>query len=60
MKKPLLLSYKDLEEEYGLKKSTMSKRVMNGKFIIPIMIGKKCFFKRDEVDQWIEEQRAQQ
>ena len=54
----LLLDYKDLDREYGLKKSTFSKLVMVGKFIIPIKVGSKNFFKRDEVEAWIESQRA--
>ena len=48
--KPLLIDYQEMSAEYGLKKSTMSKKVMLGKFIIPIMIGTKCFFKRNEIE----------
>ena len=54
--KPTLLDYKGLETHYGLKKSTISKLVMVGKFTNIVKIGRKNFFRCTDVEAWIDAQ----
>jgi predicted DNA-binding transcriptional regulator AlpA len=52
---PKLLNYKTLEYFYGLSKSTMSKKVMYGTFCNIVKVGSKNYFKRADVEKWIDE-----
>ena len=51
---PELLDYKGLTKYYSLPKSTMSKKVMNNEFCDVIKIGMKNYFRKTDVDAWIE------
>ena len=53
---PKLLNYATLWEFYGLHKSTISKLVMLGQFTDIVKIGRKNFFKRENVEEWIDAQ----
>lgn len=53
---PALLDYRTLEQFYGLKKSTISKLVMLGKFTNIVKIGTKNFFRREDVEAWLDKQ----
>ncbi len=50
---PELLDYKTLTKFYGLKQSTISKKVMNGTFCNVVKVGTKNFFRKADVEQWI-------
>ena len=49
-----LLTYSQIENIYGLKKSTLTKLFMLGKFIPCIKIGNRNYFEVEKLDQWIE------
>ena len=51
---PRLITYSQIEKIYGLKKSTMTKLFMNGKFINTVKIGNRNYFEVEALDQWIE------
>jgi len=51
---PKLLDYRGLEEYFGLKKSTISKLVMTGDFTNIVKIGRKNFFRIEDVETWID------
>lgn len=51
---PALLNYKTLNEFYGLSKSTISKIVMRGSFTNIVKIGNKNYFRKEDVEAWIE------
>ena len=53
---PKLLDYKALTLHYGLYKSTISKLVMNGKFTNIVKVGRKNYFRREDVEAWIDAQ----
>ena len=53
---PKLLNYKTLKEHYDLSQSTISKLVMNGKFCNIVKIGRKNYFRREDVEVWIDKQ----
>ena len=53
---PILLNYAKLWTFYGLHKSTISKLVMVGNFTNIVKVGSSNYFKRDDVEKWIEEQ----
>lgn len=50
---PLLLDYVTLEKYYGLKQSTISKLVMKGEFTDVVKVGRKNFFRKEDVETWI-------
>ncbi len=52
-----LLTFRDIQNEYGLKRNTLSKLLMKNKFIIPIKIGNRNYFDRIELENWIDNQR---
>jgi len=51
---PKLLNYKTLKEHYDLSQSTISKLVMVGKFCNVVKIGRKNFFRREDVEAWLD------
>ena len=51
---PRLLTYSQIEKIYGLRKSTLTKLAMNGKFIDMVKIGNRNYFEVEALDQWIE------
>ena len=51
---PELMDYTGLKKFYGLHKSTISKLVMDGKFTDIVKIGRKNYFKRVDVEAWID------
>ena len=53
---PILLDYNGLETYYGLKKSTISKLVMNNSFTDVVKVGRKNFFRVSDVELWINKQ----
>lgn len=53
---PKLVNYRDLEYHYGLNKSTISKLVMFGKFTNVVKVGRKNFFRKEDVESWIDAQ----
>lgn len=53
-----LLTFRDIQNEYGLKRDTLAKMLMKGEFIIPVKIGNRNYFDREELEQWINDQRA--
>ena len=48
-----LLTYTQIEKIYGLKKSTLTKMYMHGKFIPCIKIGNRNYFDATMLEQWI-------
>ena len=50
---PELLDYEALEYYYGLKKSTISKKVMLGTFCNIVKNGRKNMFRKEKVEAWI-------
>ena len=56
---PELLNYKTLEKHYGLYKSTLSKLVMNGQFCNVVKVGRKNYFRKADVEAWIDAQTIQ-
>lgn len=53
---PQLLNYKTLFEFYGLHQSTISKLVMTGDFTHIVKIGRKNYFRKADVETWIDAQ----
>ena len=53
-----LLTFRDIQNEYGLKRDTLAKMLMKGEFIVPVKIGNRNYFDREELEKWIEAQRA--
>ncbi len=53
---PELLNYRDLEHFYHLSKSTISKLVMTGDFTNIVKIGRKNYFRKSDVEAWIDAQ----
>ena len=51
---PELLDYNGLLKWYNLSKSTISKLVMVGGFTNVVKIGRKNFFRRIDVEAWID------
>ena len=51
---PKLLDYKSLKLHYGLHKSTISKLVMVGEFTNIVKIGRKNYFRKEDVEAWID------
>ena len=47
------LTYTQIEDIYGLKKSTLTKMFMQGKFIPCIKIGNRNYFEVEQLEQWI-------
>ena len=52
---PKLLDYITLDQYYGLKQSTMSKKVMLGEFCNVVKVGRKNMFRREDVEKWIDD-----
>jgi predicted DNA-binding transcriptional regulator AlpA len=53
---PALLNYKTLHKFYGLSQSTISKMVMWGKFTNIVKVGRKNYFRKEDVETWIDAQ----
>ena len=53
---PELLDYVGLKTYFGLHKSTISKLVMHGKFTNIVKIGTKNYFRKGDVEAWIDKQ----
>lgn len=54
-----LLTYSQIEKTYGLKKSTMTKLFMHGKFIACIKIGNRNYFEVAQLEQWLKAQTVE-
>ncbi|MCD6654392.1 MAG: helix-turn-helix domain-containing protein [Sulfurovum sp.] len=54
---PKLITFKEMEEIFGLKKNTMTKLYMRGEFIPAVKIGNRNYFKVEELQAWIEKQK---
>ena len=52
-----LLTFRDIQNEYGLKRNTLAKLLMKDEFITPIKIGNRNYFDREELEKWIEDKR---
>jgi hypothetical protein len=48
-----LLTYSQIEKIYGLKKSTLTKLFMHGRFIACIKIGNRNYFDVETLELWI-------
>ena len=55
--KAKLITFRDIQNEYGLKRNTLSKLLMRNEFITPIKIGNRNYFNRDELEVWIESKK---
>lgn len=53
-----LLTFRDIQNEYGLKRNTLAKLLMHGEFITPVKIGNRNYFDREELEVWIERKKA--
>ena len=53
---PKLLDYQALKHYYGLFQSTISKLVMHGKFCNIVKVGRKNYFRKEDVEAWIDAQ----
>jgi predicted DNA-binding transcriptional regulator AlpA len=51
---PQLLNYKTLREFYGLCRPTIARLVMEKKFTDVVKIGRKNYFRREDVEAWID------
>ena len=49
-----LITFRDIQNEYGLKRNTLSKLLMKDEFIVPIKIGNRNYFDREELEEWID------
>ena len=49
-----LLTFRDIQNEYGLKRNTLAKLLMKDEFISPVKIGNRNYFNRDDLEKWIE------
>ena len=56
---PELLNYQTLNKYYGLSQSTMSKLVMVGKFVNVVKVGARNYFRKADVESWIDAQTIQ-
>ena len=52
-----LLTFRDIQNEYGLKRNTLAKILMKDEFITPIKIGSRNYFDREELEKWIDDKR---
>lgn len=50
---PKLLTFRDIERVYGLKKNTMSKKFREGKFIASVKVGNRNYFEVSKIEEWI-------
>lgn len=48
-----LLTYSQIQKIYGLRKSTLTKLFMKGKFIPCIKIGNRNYFEVTALEEWI-------
>lgn len=53
---PKLVHYQHIWNFYGLHKNTVAKLVMQGKFCNIVKIGNKNYFRREDVEAWIDAQ----
>ncbi|HZF70101.1 helix-turn-helix domain-containing protein [Sulfuricurvum sp.] len=50
---PKLLTYREIERIYGLKKNTMTKKFRAGKFITSVKVGNRNYFEVSKIEDWI-------
>lgn len=50
---PKLLTFRDIERVYGLKKNTMSKKYYTGGFIPSVKVGNRNYFEVLKIEEWI-------
>ncbi len=53
-----LLTFRDIQNEYGLKRNTLAKLLMKNEFIQPIKIGNRNYFDRNDLEEWIESNKV--
>ena len=53
-----LITFRDIQNEYGLKRNTLAKLLMKNEFINPVKIGNRNYFDRDELEEWIESKKV--
>lgn len=51
---PKLLTYREIEQIYGLKKNTMNKKFREGKFIPSVKVGNRNYFEVSKIEEWIQ------
>ncbi len=56
--KQKLITFRDIQNEYGLKRNTLAKLLMKDEFISPIKIGNRNYFDREELEKWIESKKV--
>ncbi|MDP3119931.1 MAG: helix-turn-helix domain-containing protein [Sulfuricurvum sp.] len=54
-----LVTYSQIENIWGLKKSTLTKLYMNGQFIPAIKIGNRNYFDVEKLEEWIKSRTVQ-
>ncbi len=52
-----LLTFRDIQNEYGLKRNTLAKLLMKNEFIQPVKIGNRNYFDRNDLEEWIESKK---
>ncbi|MEW5832181.1 MAG: helix-turn-helix domain-containing protein [Campylobacterota bacterium] len=53
-----LITYRDIEKIYGLKKNTLTKLYMKGEFIPAIKVGNRNYFEVEKLEKWIESKKV--
>lgn len=51
---PKLLTFRDIERVYGLKKNTMTKKYYAGEFIPSVKVGNRNYFEVSKIEEWIQ------
>lgn len=50
---PKLLTFREIELVYGLKKNTMTKKFREGKFIPSVKVGNRNYFEVSKIEDWL-------
>ncbi len=54
-----LVTYSQIENIWGLKKSTLTKLYMKGQFIPTVKIGNRNYFDVEKLEEWIKSRTVQ-
>lgn len=50
---PKLLTFREIERVFGLKKNTLTKKYYKGKFIPSVKVGNRNYFEVSKIEEWI-------
>lgn len=50
---PKLLTFREIERVFGLKKNTITKKYYEGKFIPSVKVGNRNYFEVSKIEEWI-------